>query len=114
MRVRGGVVALVAVVAVAQGALLVLGGDDAADDAAPRTCPTLSAEEMAELSENGTVSVTFVCEGDDDCTPPLSEEYLASEKGQQYLREVERMTGSTDPSDWSGDAFATYFTGTCD
>lgn len=49
-----------------------------------------------------------------DCPTQLSEDYLESEEGQQYLRDLEKLTGSTDPSDWSGDAYTTYFTVTCD
>jgi len=111
VRVRTGVVALVALVGVGQGALLVLGGNDDADSEA---CPTLSAEEMAELSDDGPVVVTGACKGDSEDCPHLSEDYLESEEGQRYLRDLEKLTGPTDSSGWSGDSYATYFAVSCD
>lgn len=50
----------------------------------------------------------------EDCPGQLSEEYLQSEAGQAYLRELEKLTGSTDGVNPAGDAYATYFTVTCD
>lgn len=71
MRVRSSVMALVAVVAVAQGALLVLDGNETDDASDVRSCSPEElaegpAEEMAEDHPGADVSVTYVCEGDPD------------------------------------------------
>ena len=50
----------------------------------------------------------------EDCPGHFSEAYLRSEKGQAYLREVEKLTGSTGGVIGSGEAYATYFTVTCE
>ena len=49
----------------------------------------------------------------EDCPAPLSEAHLRSEEGRRYVRELEKLMGSTDGVIGSGDAYATYFTVTC-
>lgn len=50
----------------------------------------------------------------EDCPAPFTEAYLRSEKGQAYLRGMEKLTGSADGVIGSGDTYAIYFTITCD
>ena len=50
----------------------------------------------------------------EDCPAHLPDAYLRSEKGQAYLRGMEKLTGSTDGVIGPGDAYTTYFTVTCD
>lgn len=50
----------------------------------------------------------------EDCPAPFTEAYLRSEKGQAYLRGMEKLTGSADGVIGSSNAYTTYFTVICD